>query len=257
MTARADHGRLARLGLLPMTGEQAVTLFDAATVLDQPLVMAARIDPSALRGRGDGGTLAPVWRSLVRGAGRRGAGDADPADGGPPLTRALAGLPVAEQRRTVLNLVRTHAATVLGRSSATTIDAERGFVDLGFDSLTAVELRNRLGASTGLRLPSTLVFDYPNPDALARYVHAELTAHLDAVASTADDVAPAEEIDEAELRRLIASIPVRRLHEAGLVAVLKELAGHGQQPATETAATDLIDTMDVDDLLKLAPGKNI
>jgi polyketide synthase 12 len=79
-------------------------------------------------------------------------------------------MPEPERHTTLLNLINSHAATVLGYDAATPVPAERRFRDLGFDSLTAVELRNRLAAATGLRLPTTLVFDHPTPTAVVRYL---------------------------------------------------------------------------------------
>lgn len=90
------------------------------------------------------------------------------------LGQRIAELPTVEQLETVLAAVRTHAAAVLGYRENSEIHAEHSFRDLGFDSLTAVELRNRLTAATGLRLNATLVFDHPTPEALAGHLHARL-----------------------------------------------------------------------------------
>ncbi|GAA2515961.1 hypothetical protein GCM10010434_073440 [Winogradskya humida] len=100
------------------------------------------------------------------------AGDAAPDEG--ELIRRLSGLPAGEQERVLTDIVRAEAAVVLGHSSADEVQAKQAFKDLGFDSLSGVELRNRLNAATGLRLPATLVFDYPTPMAIAAWLRTEI-----------------------------------------------------------------------------------
>jgi acyl carrier protein len=100
-------------------------------------------------------------------------GDSDVPDAGAALREQLAGLPPAEQGQLIVELVRTEAAAVLGHPSADAVEADQAFRDLGFDSLTAVELRDRLTAATGLRLPATLIFDYPAPAVLGEFLWTE------------------------------------------------------------------------------------
>lgn len=147
--------------------------------------------------------------------------------------------------------MREHVATALGHPSVDAVAAERAFKDLGFDSLTAVELRNRLGAACGLRLPSSLVFDYPTPQALTRHLlHTLFPEGAGGPAGPALDTDP----QEAELRRTLAAIPLGRIREAGLLDTLLRLAGPDTPaPATSTADEgESIDTMDLQDLLDLA-----
>nr|WP_317987129.1 SDR family NAD(P)-dependent oxidoreductase [Streptomyces kanamyceticus] len=163
----AELARLARSGIVPMSSEQGLGLFDAAHSLDEALVATARLDVAAWAS----GTANEVVGALARGltmphTGRVRATAASGARGsgsGPELAQRLAGMSGTERRNHLVDLVRTHAAAVLGHGSATAVEAERAFKDLGFDSLTAVELRNRLATATGLRLPATLVFDHPTP----------------------------------------------------------------------------------------------
>ncbi|MGW2162280.1 SDR family NAD(P)-dependent oxidoreductase, partial [Nonomuraea sp. NPDC001699] len=176
---QADMRRMARAGMLPLTVKQGVTLFDAATGAEQALVVAARFDVAAVRKHG---RVPHLLRGLVRGARRTAAS----ANGDSELVRRLARQEPADQIETMLELVRTHAAVVLGHGSGEEVQVRREFRELGFDSLTAVEFRNRLSTTTGLRLPATLVFDYPTPVVLAEFLLAELLGrHADVIGPTA------------------------------------------------------------------------
>ncbi|MGW9214397.1 SDR family NAD(P)-dependent oxidoreductase, partial [Embleya sp. NPDC055664] len=170
---RDDLNRMARGGALPMSDALGLRLFDAARSGPWTLVVPMRVDPAALRTSAGTGTLPEVFGGLVRGSARRVAA-ADGDVGGSTWQRRTAALGPAERSRVLLELVRTHAAAVLGHGDETAVPADRAFKALGFDSLTAVELRNRLTAGTGLRLPATLIFDHPTPAALAGRLGAEL-----------------------------------------------------------------------------------
>ncbi|AZM94025.1 type I polyketide synthase [Streptomyces sp. W1SF4] len=170
----ADLARMSRSGVLPLATEQGLALFDQAARHDEALLAAVRLDTTALRGQADAGRLPGVLKGLVRASVRRAAGEAATAPGASALAERLSRLTGAERAEALLDLVRTQVAHVLAHPNPAAIDTERGFLDLGFDSLTAVELRNGLGAATGLRLPTTLIFDHPSPAALAGFLHAEL-----------------------------------------------------------------------------------
>ncbi|MGC4746993.1 SDR family NAD(P)-dependent oxidoreductase [Micromonospora sp. DT201] len=201
----AARARLARSGVLPLDLDTALALFDAATAADAPAcLLPARLDLDAWRSRGD--TLPAVLRRLVRPARRTAAADTEP--GGTALRRRLTGLPPAARLEVLLDLVRVNAAAVLGHPDASVIDPGKGFLDAGFDSLTAVELRNQLIESTGLPLPATVLFDHPAPSALARHLDAELggtdgvdvLAELDQLAAVVASAA-----DDADTQRRIAA----------------------------------------------------
>jgi mycoketide-CoA synthase len=156
---------LARPRMSALSSEEGLGLFDAVCASGEVLTIVAPMDAAALRVQARAGVIPALLRGLVRRPARRARGDA-----GGSLARRLAGVSESERGRVVLDLVRAEIADVLGHGSAETVEERRSFQDLGFDSLAAVELRNRLGVATGLRLPATLVFDYPTPTALVDYL---------------------------------------------------------------------------------------
>ncbi|MFD4974449.1 SDR family NAD(P)-dependent oxidoreductase, partial [Streptomyces sp. NPDC058424] len=164
-----DVERIARSGMPPLTVEQGLALFDAALATGGPALLPVRLDLAVLRTQGE---IAPLLRGLIRTTVRRSAAQTSvTADS---LAQRLASLDADARRETLLALVCTQIAQVLGHTDADQVEAARQFQDLGFDSLTAVELRNGLNAATGLRLPATMVFDYPTPNALADHLRDEL-----------------------------------------------------------------------------------
>ncbi|WP_323139142.1 SDR family NAD(P)-dependent oxidoreductase, partial [Streptomyces platensis] len=190
----SDLARMGRTGLTPMTAEFGLALFDAALAGDAVVSVPARLDLAALRSRAAEDALPAILRGVVRIPARRGRSAAS-GEGGTELVRRLHTLPADQQRDTLRGLVRATAAVVLNHRDAEAVDPARAFKDLGFDSLTAVELRNRLSTATEMRLPATAVFDHPTPDALAAFLHAELLGNAEnagpvAATTTAHDDDP-------------------------------------------------------------------
>ncbi|GHC78395.1 type I polyketide synthase [Streptomyces flavofungini] len=173
--AETDRGRLTRAGAAALSTEEGLRLFDAALALPAPVAVPMRLDLAPLRARPE--TVPPLLRALVRTA------RPEAAKAAGSLAARIAELPEDERLPALLDVVRTAVAAVLGHASAAEVEPERSFGDLGFDSLTAVELRNRLDAATGLRLPATLVFDYPTPVVLAGRLRAMLLGGQEAGAA--------------------------------------------------------------------------
>ncbi|MER5361088.1 SDR family NAD(P)-dependent oxidoreductase [Streptomyces sp. NPDC002785] len=177
----ADRQRMARSGFGPLGPEEGLALFDAAVAGDEPVVVAARLTPAALRG-------------AVPAANRPRTPAANTGDGGGDrLGRASAAAPPGEQDAALLTKVRTLAARVLGhREEASEIDEDTLLADLGLDSLAAVDLRNELAAWTGLTLPSTLLFDFPTPRALATELTRRHATEAPPAGAASDDPAQPE-----------------------------------------------------------------
>ncbi|WP_246002742.1 acyl carrier protein, partial [Allorhizocola rhizosphaerae] len=224
---------LARAGIVPLDAEQGLHLFDTALGRAEPLLAAVRLDLRALHGQ-DRVTVPPLLRGLVRTATRRTASHGADAV---PLAARVAALPAHEALRLLTDLVRTEVAVVLGHPGPEAVDPERAFKEIGFDSLASVDLRNRLAAATGMTLPAGLVFDHPTPTVLAAYLVAELAPS----ARTA-----AADPQEAAVRELLATVPMTRLRQSGLLDLLLRLG----DPVPDESNS--IDEMDVDSLLRLA-----
>jgi polyketide synthase 12 len=238
MVSDAERARVARLGVTPFSDAQGLALFDTGLAAAQPVLVPARLDNAALRAQANAGALPVILSGLVRASARRGP------DGHGSLVRRLAGVPEAEWQRIALDLVRGHVAGVLGHASPRAVDPELNFKEMGFDSLAAVELRNRLIQATGLRLPATIVFDHPTPTTTAKQL---LVVAMPSARSNHGSS------DEAQLRELLEAIPVSRLREAGLLDPLMELA----RPSGDGAATNedevaaSIDEMDAEQLIEM------
>ncbi|MEV5606655.1 SDR family NAD(P)-dependent oxidoreductase, partial [Streptomyces sp. NPDC052299] len=251
LAARLDAAGLARAGrggLLPLSAAEGLGLFDAALADPAPVPIVARFDAAALRAQADADTLPDRLRGLVRTPARRSGGAQAPAE--TRLTDRLAGLARPAQEEIVRELVRTTVAVVLGHADTARIEDDLSFKSLGFDSLTAVELRNRLGAATGLALPSTLVFDHPNPRELTEYIHklAEPAVDRQPVLADLDRleaslVGLAADAAGDELRRTVAA----RMEEllAGWAAAAGDAAAQvGAADIESASATELLDLID-------------
>nr|AZF85945.1 type I polyketide synthase [Catenulispora sp.] len=208
MTEKLDESdlrRMARGGLEPLSSAEGLALFDLACVAGEAVVVPARLLIDAIRAEVSDEAVPAILRGLVGRPHRRAVttrataavGGADPQTGD-ALSDRLARLTPAERDHILLEVVRTEAATVLGYPGPDAVEPDRGFLELGFDSLSALELRNRLSTATGLRLPATLLFDYPSPVAMAEHLQGLLVQ---------DSAATGLEAALADLERLRARLP--------------------------------------------------
>ncbi|WP_143261731.1 type I polyketide synthase [Allokutzneria sp. NRRL B-24872] len=223
LTTGLDHERLESVGGRALSSDHGLALFDAALTRDEPFVVAMPLDLAAARSGPE-----PL-RALARTTVQR------TTEGAPKETLAqrILRLPVERRLTAVVAAVVAETGAVLGHRSQGSVRADRGFTQLGLDSLTAVELRNRLATLTGLRLPASLVFDHPNAQVLGEFLLGEIT--------------PATEPD-GDVRAALAAIPLERLREAGLLDQLLRLT----RPAEPD--DERIDSMDAEDLIALALG---
>jgi acyl transferase domain-containing protein/thioesterase domain-containing protein len=212
-----DLARVSRSGVAPIADRQGFELFDAALAHERAVVSAVRLDLAAWRARAGAEEVPPVLRELVR-APRRAPGE----EAVESLPGLLADVPPAAREEAALEFARRLLADVLGYDAPTEVDPDRPFLELGFDSLTALQLRNRLNASTGLRLTPSVALDHPTPRALAAHVLARLD--LDAA-----DAAPAAS------GAVLASL-LRKAHRDGRTAeflsLLDGISSHRQSFAS-------------------------
>ncbi|MFD9407351.1 SDR family NAD(P)-dependent oxidoreductase [Streptomyces sp. NPDC059989] len=247
-----DLKRMARGGLIALSSTEGMELFDAAQLLGDPVVAATKLDTAALARQGDG--LLPLFRGLVRSTPRRAvAGGA--AESSVSLEERLAALPEAERGTLLIDLVRTQVATVLGHANPETVDQDRAFKSLGFDSLTSVELRNRLNVATGLRLPTALVFDYPTPVEVAGFLREQfdLGDAAPAGATTAPVLAELDRI-RAGLVPLLADEAARDEIGDRLAELLALCGREAGAKSDDTDGADRLDDATDDELFALIDG---
>ena len=167
-----DVARVARSGIADLSAAAGLALFDAAVGRAEAFLIPARLDLAGMRARAAAGPAGVL--SGPPGARPRPSAAAAAGGAGRGLREELAGLPGPAQDQLLAGLASSHAAAVLGYASASAVDPGRAFSEIGFDSLTAIELRNRLNTVTGLRLPATMIFDYPTISDLVAYLRSRL-----------------------------------------------------------------------------------
>ncbi|HJP73360.1 MAG TPA: SDR family NAD(P)-dependent oxidoreductase, partial [Pseudonocardiaceae bacterium] len=232
---QADMSRIRRMGIVGMSTAEALALFDSARAIDAPVLVPAQFDTFALQNRAD---VPLPLRALVDGGRQRKAKVARD-DGQVSFADRLANLSAADAETFVLDWVREQVAVVLGHAAGTNIDVDQAFKYLGFDSLTSVELCNRLAATTGLRLPSTLVFSYPTPRLLGQHIAGKLIT-----------APPAEPSDDGEIREILRTVPIENLRNAGLIELIRACANDSDGNSAIADADELAD-LDLDALVDL------
>ncbi|MER6832313.1 SDR family NAD(P)-dependent oxidoreductase, partial [Streptosporangium sp. NPDC000563] len=243
----SEAGRtLARHGLRGLPPELAVTALGQVLDRDETHVVIADIDWKTMFQSRSHPLVSELPEIVQPGRETSGSDTAHTGQDGSDLVRQLAGLAEAEQYRTLLRLVQVQVAAVQSRPSPDTVEADRRFRDQGFDSLAAVELRNRLGAATGLRLPPSIVFDHPTPAALTGHLQAELVPRAEATTTTITSVLAGIEALEATL----AEASVSDAEREAAAARLRRLAATWGDATPTNAVTDELSSASDDELVE-------
>ncbi|GGM75268.1 hypothetical protein GCM10012275_52450 [Longimycelium tulufanense] len=235
-----DRERMRRAGIAALANTAALALFDTALRMDHAVLVPARLDLAALRSRVSAQSMPLLLRSLVRSPRKAAAANGSVV---PSLAQRLAEMSPTERHGMVLNLVREETAFVLGHGTGDSVDPEQPFKELGFDSLTAVELRNHLRESTALSMSATLVFDHPTPAELADYL----------LRLALPDKQTLTERAVQELERLETTVETLGFDEPGwdeVVRRLRRILGRLEDVPGHDAAEDALDSATVDEVLE-------
>ncbi|MFE5393161.1 type I polyketide synthase [Streptomyces sp. NPDC056568] len=247
LAASGGGDRLRRLGVVPMEPGLAVRALAGAIDRHEDGLVVADLDWDVFGPAFTASRPSPLIAALQADRTPE-AADERSGDETSALLDRLSAAPARQRRQILLDLVRTEAAAVLRYRDGRVVEAAHAFKDLGFDSLTAVELRNRLSRTTGLRLPVSLAFNHRTPAGVAAYLGSELGV---ADHGPSADRTPAEPGDDA-IRTALASVPIARLRAEGLVDTLLRLAGDTDEPSTPSTDGDSIDELDADALIDMA-----
>jgi acyl carrier protein len=236
-----DLARASRGGIAEMSSEVGLGLFDRGHALGSPALLAAQLDLAPLRAMSRDQSPPALLRGLVRTPARRVGKD------NASLATRLAAVPESEREGLAVELVRSQVAAVLGHSAADAIDPDAPFQDLGFDSLLAVELRNRLSQATGLRLSASLVFDYPTVAAVGGFLRGE----VEGTKTPADTDRKLDSIAE-----ILGSVPSDEKSRAlaRLQSLLAGLSSEGRNDGGRLPEVDL-DSASDEELFELIDGE--